>query len=177
VVLLLLVTVVGFLARGVVSNMGQMRSIKISQGQIKEALLGDDDGDGESLKALMRAKNKEIEDLRNEMAQLRESVDMVDSEFSKVNESIDALSETVASMKADTKKAADISLESGLQITQLISIAMERKIPIVSDEARKMWYDNSRAKLLERAGVPEEKSVAEMKKGGEANGAEPGEKI
>lgn len=169
VVVLLLVTVIGLLVRRVISDMGQIRSIKLDNAKIKQALLGDDDDAETSLRALMTAKNKEVEAMKEEMAALRESVDVVDSEFSKVNESIDALSETVSSMKADTAKAADVSLETGLQITQLIGIALDRKTPIVSSEARKLWYDSSRAKLLERAGVTEDKSADNIKNGGDAD--------
>lgn len=169
VVILLLIAVIWFLVRRVISDMVQIRSIKLDNAKIKAALLGDDDNVETSLKALMTAKNKEVEAMKAEMAALRESVDVVDSEFSKVNESIDALSETVSSMKVDTAKAADVSLETGLQITQLIGIALDRKTPIVSSEARKMWYDNSRAKLLERAGVTEDKSAGNIKNGGDAD--------
>ena len=71
--------------------------------------------------------------------------------------------EAVGSLKSNSDTSLKLSEESAFQILQLLNIAMDRKVPTVTPEARKLWYDNSVAKLKKVAGVTD-------KSGGDING-------
>lgn len=101
----------------------------------------------EAVKGLMEG---EYEELKKENEDLKELL-------STVRELIEGESAAVDSLKANSETSLKVTEESALQILQLLYIAMDRKVPIASREARKLWYDDSVAKVKNAAGLSEAK--------------------
>ena len=68
---------------------------------------------------------------------------------------IEGESAAVDSLKANSETSLKVNEETALQIVQLLNIAMDRKVPIASAGARKLWYEDAITKIKEKAGMTE----------------------
>ena len=147
-VALAFVALVVFLIRSVIKNTLTQTNTKIKMASIEEHAKGVEK-QGEELKVQFTA-------LKEEADEMRETLDTV-------LQLLMSAAEAVGSLKSNSDTSLKLSEESAFQILQLLNIAMDRKVPTVTPEARKLWYDNSVAKLKKVAGVTD-------KSGGGQNG-------
>ena len=148
--ILILVALIAFMLKWIISNMGQLRTLKIYVASLRKSVDGDDDEDGKlSLRSLITAKNGEIKALEDKDAEL-------EKEVIKLREEAARLTKEAAEVKKNTESALNVIQETALQIAQLLCIAMDHgKMPVVSKEARQMWYENSQAKIKAAASIKE----------------------
>ena len=150
-VVLIIVALVAFMIKWIISNMGQLRTLKLNVASLRKSVDGDDSEEGKalSLRSLITAKNNEIKALEDKDAAL-------EAEVIKLREQAEALTKSANEVKKNTESALNITQESALQITQLLCIALDKgKLPLVSSEAKKMWYDNAQARIKAAAGIQE----------------------
>ena len=147
-VALAFVALVVFLIRSVIKNTLTQTNTKIKMASIEEHAKGVEK-QGEELKVQFTA-------LKEEADEMRETLDTV-------LQLLMSEAEAVGSLKSNSDTSLKLSEESAFQILQLLNIAMDRKVPTVTPEARNLWYDNSVAKLKKVAGVTD-------KSGGGQNG-------
>ncbi len=114
---------------------------------------------------LVDTDNKEIIHL---LGGIKELLEGESAELKRENEELKDLLEAVRglleiegaavdSLKANSETSLKVTEESALQILQLLNIAMDRKVPIATKEARKLWYDSAVHKVKEKAGLIEAK--------------------
>ena len=96
----------------------------------------------------------EYEELKRENDDLKEILELI-------KEAIANESAAVDSLKANSETSLKVTEESALQILQLLNIAMDRKVPITTKEARKLWYDDAVAKIKAKAGISDGGDKAE----------------
>lgn len=155
---LMFIALVVFIIRWIVHNMSQLRTLKMNVTSLKKSVDGDDSEEGKasSLRALITAKNDEIKALEEKDAELEKEVINLREEAAR-------LTKEAAEVKKNTESALNITQESALQIAQLLCIAMDKgKMPVVSKEARELWYSNAQTKI---------KAAAGMGEGGESDGS------
>lgn len=107
------------------------------------------------------ADNKEIisllggikELLEGESAEIKRENEDLKARMEVIREAIADESAAVDSLKANSETSLNVAEESALQILQLLNIAMNRKVPTVSEGARKVWYDDAVAKVKAKAGI------------------------
>ena len=159
-VFLIFVALIVFILRWIISNMGQMRTMKLNLAGLKKSVDGDENDQESkktSLRYLITAKNDEIKALEEKDAEL-------EAEVIKLREEAARLSEEARAVKKNTEAALNIMQESALSIAQLLCIAMDKgKMPMLSKEAKQIWYENAQANIKAAAGLSE---------GGESNGSE-----
>ena len=154
---LMFIALVVFIIRWIVHNMSQLRTLKMNVTSLKKSVDGDDSDEGKasSLRALITAKNDEIKALEEKDAAL-------EKEVIKLREEAAAVTRAAEEVKKNTTNALNITQESALQIAQLLCIAMDKgKMPVVSKEARELWYSNAQTKIKAAAGI----------EGGESDGS------
>ena len=155
---LMFIALVVFIIRWIVHNMSQLRTLKMNVAGLKKSVDGDDSEEGKalSLRSLITAKNAEIKALEEKDAAL-------EKEVIKLREEAAAVTRAAEEVKKNTTNALNITQESALQIAQLLCIAMDKgKMPVVSKEARELWYSNAQSKI---------KAAAGMGEGGESDGS------
>ena len=91
--------------------------------------------------------------LVGESSELKQENDELKEILGAVRDLLEAESATVDSLKANSETSLHVTEESALQILQLLNIAMDRKVPTVTKEARKLWYDDAVAKVKAKAGI------------------------
>lgn len=148
IVALAFVALIVFLIRSVIKNTLTQTNTKLRMLSIEEHAKGVEK-QGEELKVQFTA-------LKEEADEMRETLDTV-------LQLLMSEAEAVGSLKSNSDTSLKLSEESAFQILQLLNIAMDRKVPTVTPEARKLWYDNSVAKLKKVAGVTD-------KSGGDSHG-------
>ena len=151
---LMFIALVVFIIRWIVHNMSQLRMLKMNVTSLKKSVDGDDSEEGKalSLRSLITAKNDEIKALEEKDAAL-------EPEVIKLREEAAAVTRTAEEVKKNTTNALSITKESALQIAQLLCIAMDKgKMPVVTKEARELWYSNAQAKIKAAAGIEESES-------------------
>ena len=112
---------------------------------------------------LVDTDNKEIisllggikELLEGESAELKRENEDLKALLELIREAIASESAAVDSLKANSETSLKVTEESSLQILQLLNIAMNRKVPTVSEGARKVWYEDAVAKVKAKAGISE----------------------
>lgn len=145
-----------FLIRSAIKNTLTQTNTKLKLADIDDHQLASD----KKLLAL-DADNKEIKELVGDVKAMLEGKS---EELKRENEELKALLETVRgliegesaavdSLKANSETSLKVTEESALQILQLLNIAMDRKVPIATKEARKLWYDDAVAKVKAKAGI------------------------
>ena len=110
------------------------------------------------------ADNKEIisllggikELLEGESAEIRRENEDLKARMEVIREAIADESAAVDSLKANSETSLNVTEESALQILQLLNIAMGRKVPTVTEGARKVWYDDAVAKIKAKAGISDD---------------------
>lgn len=112
---------------------------------------------------LVDTDNKEIisllggikELLEGESAELKRENEDLKAILELIREAIASESAAVDTLKANSETSLKVTEESSLQILQLLNIAMNRKVPTVSEGARKVWYEDAVAKVKAKAGISE----------------------
>ena len=157
-VILLLVALIAFMLKWIISNMGQLRTLKMNVASLKKSVDGDDSEDGTlSLRSLITAKNGEIKALEEKDAALEQEIIKLREQAIEVTKSAEAVTKVADDVKKNTESALNVAQESALQIAQLLCIAMDKgKMPVVSKEARQIWYENAQAKIKAAASIEEE---------------------
>ena len=151
---LMFIALVVFIIRWIVHNMSQLRMLKMNVTSLKKSVDGDDSEEGKalSLRSLITAKNDEIKALEEKDAALEQEV-------IKLREEAAAVTRAAEEVKKNTTNALSVTQESALQIAQLLCIAMDNgKMPIVTKEARELWYSNAQTKIKAAAGIEESES-------------------
>jgi hypothetical protein len=141
---LIFVALIVFILRWIISNMGQMRTMKLNLASLKKSVDGDDSEEGKafSLRSLITAKNDEIK-------ALEEKDSAIESEVIKLREQAERLTQSAEEVLNNSKSALNITQETAIQIAQLLCIAMEKgKMPVLSSEARRIWFENTQANIL-----------------------------
>lgn len=137
----------GFLAliviliRNSIKNTLTQTNTKIRIGAVEDNVAGVEKQVGEQKQQLIEIK-AEADELR---AMLVSVIDMLTTETAAVD-----------SLKANSETSLQVTEESALQILQLLNIAMDRKVPIASEKARKLWYEDAVAKVKAKAGIGEQ---------------------
>lgn len=147
-VALAFVALVVFLIRSVIKNTLTQTNTKIKMASIEEHAKG---------------VEKQGEELTVKFTALKEEADEMRETLDTVLQLLMSEAEAVGSLKSNSDTSLKLSEESAFQILQLLNIAMDRKVPTVTPEARKLWYDNSVAKLKKTVGEAD-------KPGGETHG-------
>jgi peptidoglycan hydrolase CwlO-like protein len=141
---LIFAALIAFILRWIISNMGQMRAMKLNLASLKKSVDGDDSEEGKafSLRGLITAKNDEIK-------ALEEKDSAIESEVIKLREQAERLTQSAEEVLNNSKSALKITQEIAIQIAQLLCIAMEKgKMPVLSSEARRIWFENTQANIL-----------------------------
>ncbi len=142
-IVLVLVAIIGLMLKWIVSNIGQIRALKIDLRSLKKSVDGDDSDEGKanSLRYLISAKNGRIEALERENAEIK-------SELVLLCERDEELTLMASEVKKNTESALNITQETALQIAQLLCIAMDNgKLPLMSKEAKQIWLANTQARI------------------------------
>jgi transcriptional regulator with XRE-family HTH domain len=121
--------------------------MKMALEGISKALFGDEDGDGTSIKAMIAEKNEQIETLKTENAEQQKQIASLEEKATQLAEAIKVLIETVGKVESNSDTSLKLSEETALQILQLLNIAMDRKVPITTAEARQIWYEHTQNRI------------------------------
>jgi hypothetical protein len=98
---------------------------------------------------LITARNDKIEALEKRDKEF-------EAEIIKLREQAAEVTRAADEVKKNTESALNVTQESALQIAQLLCIAMDKgKMPVVTKEARRIWYENAQSKIKAAAGVEE----------------------
>lgn len=163
IVALLVLFLIGVLIKRVINDAlnGQRQRIAIEN--IDKSINGDEDAPGNSLRELINKKNDDIDLLGNEHAGLEKRVDELKLTADLLTAKVEYLSKIAEKMEKNSDTSLKMTEESALQILQLLNIALDRKVPITSKEARQMWYEHTQNNI---------KSIyEEAKNGGETEKA------
>ena len=101
--------------------------------------------------------------VEKQVGEQKEELDIIKAEAEELREMLKTAlqlltAETVAvdTLRENSDKSLAVTTESSLQILQLLNIAMDRKVPIASEKTRKLWYEDSVAKIKSKAGIGEQ---------------------
>ena len=137
IVALAFVALIVFLIRSVIKNTLTQTNTKLRMLSIEEHAAG--------VKKQVEAYKVELDEIKLEADEMRETLDTI-------LEILIAESEAVGSLKSNSDTSLRLTEESAFQILQLLNIAMDRKVPVVTGETRKIWYENAVNKLREKTG-------------------------
>lgn len=163
IVALLVLFLIGVLIKRVINDAlnGQRQRIAIEN--IDKSINGDDDAPGNSLRELINKKNDDIDLLGKEHVGLEKRVDELKMTADLLTAKVEYLSKIAEKMEKNSDTSLKMTEESALQILQLLNIALDRKVPITSKEARQIWYEHTQNNI---------KSIyEEAKNGGETEKA------
>ena len=170
-VFLLILFLIGLLIKRVLNDAVSLQRTKIAIEGIGKTLNGDAEDDGGSIRALIGEKNAVIESLKAENGELKDEIGKLRSELSKLKTEIggfsknaEALTAVIGKVEANSGVSLKITEENALQILQLLNIALDRKVPITSAEARQIWYEHTqnRIKTIYEEGLGNGKSKDEQ---------------
>ena len=143
IVALLILFLIGVLIKRVINDAlnGQRQRIAIEN--IDKSINGDEDVPGNSLRELINKKNDDIDLLGKEHTGLEKRVDELKMTADLLAAKVEYLSKIAEKMEKNSDTSLKMTEESALQILQLLNIALDRKVPITSKEARQMWYEHT----------------------------------
>ena len=143
IVALLVLFLIGVLIKRVINDAlnGQRQRIAIEN--IDKSINGDDDAPGNSLRELINKKNDDIDLLGEERVGLEKRVDELKLMTDMLSTKVECLSKIAEKMEKNSDTSLKMTEESALQILQLLNIALDRKVPITSKEARQIWYEHT----------------------------------
>lgn len=144
---LIILSLIGILIKRVLNDAVTNQKMKMALEGISKALFGDEDGDGTSIKAMIAEKNEQIETLKTENAEQQKQIASLDEKTTQLAEAIKVLIETVGKVESNSDTSLKLSEETALQILQLLNIAMDRKVPITTAEARQIWYEHTQNRI------------------------------
>lgn len=162
----LILFLIGLLIKRVISDATTLSRLKVSVTDIRRGLLGDEDGSEQgdaSICTLIKEKNMQIEQLKIDNASLIEIVD-------ELKKSTEVLGETIHKVESNSDTSLKITEESALQILQLLNLALDRKVPVTTKEARALWYSatQNKIKTIYEEGVTNAENVDQSGKTGQA---------
>ena len=146
---LLLATVfvlIGVLIKRVITDAMTAQKMKIALENLDKALNGDEkdeNGKALSIRAMIGEKNGQIEKLEQENAAQREEIGSLKLKAEELAGVIAGLNNAISKIESNSDTSLKITEESALQLIQLINIALDRKVPITSKEARQIWYEHT----------------------------------
>lgn len=143
IVALLVLFLIGVLIKRVINDAlnGQRQRIAIEN--IDKSINGDEDVPGNSLRELINKKNDDIDHLGKEHVGLEKRVDELKMTADLLAAKVEYLSKIAEKMEKNSDTSLKMTEESALQILQLLNIALDRKVPITSKEARQIWYEHT----------------------------------
>ena len=144
---LVILFLIGILVKRVLNDAVTNQKMKIALEGISKALFGSEDDDGTSIKAMISEKNEQIESLKTENAEQQKQIASLEEKAIELAEVIKALSESVGKVESNSDTTLKLSEETALQILQLLNIAMDRKVPITTAEARQIWYEHTQNRI------------------------------
>ncbi len=139
----LVLFLIGLLIKRVISDATTMLKMRVALSNIDSALNGDEkdeNGNALSIRAMINEKNGHIELLEKENEALQ-------GKAAELTKTVELLNNAISKIEADSSTALRITEESALQILQLLNIALDRKVPITSKEAREIWYSSTQNKI------------------------------
>lgn len=162
----LIIFLIGLLIKRVISDATTLSRLKVSVTDIRRGLLGDEDGNEQgdaSICTLIKEKNMQIEQLKIDNAALMEIV-------AELKKSTEVLSQTIHKVESNSDTSLKITEESALQILQLLNLALDRKVPVTTKEARALWYSATQNKIksIYEEGVTNAENVDQRGKTGQA---------
>lgn len=162
----LIIFLIGLLIKRVISDATTLSRLKMSVTDIRRGLLGDEEGGEQgdaSICTLIKEKNMQIEQLKIDNASLIEIVD-------ELKKSTEVLGETIHKVESNSDTSLKITEESALQILQLLNLALDRKVPVTTKEARALWYSatQNKIKTIYEEGVTNAENVDQSGKTGQA---------
>lgn len=146
---LLLATVfvlIGVLIKRVITDAVTAQKMKIALENLDHALNGDErdeNGKALSIRAMIGEKNGQIEKLEKENEAQREEIGSLKRKAEELTGVITGLNNAISKIESNSDTSLKITEESALQLIQLINIALDRKVPITSKEARQIWYEHT----------------------------------
>lgn len=146
---LLLATVfvlIGVLIKRVITDAMTAQKMKIALENLDKALNGDEkdeNGKALSIRAMIGEKNGQIEKLEKENEAQREEIGSLKLKAEELAGVIAGLNNAISKIESNSDTSLKITEESALQLIQLINIALDRKVPITSKEARQIWYEHT----------------------------------
>lgn len=139
--LAVVLVLIGLLIKRVISDSTALSRLKISVAGIYKAL-SIEDGDNPPIPAMIAEKNEQINTLVEENAALSGQVE----ELTSV---IQTLLDKIQKSEVNSDTSLKITEEMSLQILQLLNLALDRKTPITTKEARTLWYSATQSKIKE----------------------------
>lgn len=144
----LVLFLIGLLIKRVISDATTLSRIKITLKEIRKALFGDEDEQSEgSIRAMIAAKNGQIDELGGQVAQLGSENAALVAKTEALEQCVLALNEVVRKLESNSDTSLKITEESALQILQLLNLALDRKVPVTTKEARALWYSATQNKI------------------------------
>lgn len=146
---LLLATVfvlIGVLIKRVITDALTAQKMKVALENLDHALNGDErdeNGKALSIRAMIGEKNGQIEKLEKENEAQREEIGSLKLKAEELTGVITGLNNAISKIESNSDTSLKITEESALQLIQLINIALDRKVPITSKEARQIWYEHT----------------------------------
>jgi hypothetical protein len=166
---LIILSLIGILIKRVLNDAVTNQKMKMALEGISKALFGDEDEDGipikatisekneqikemiakmdEQTKTMIAEKNEQIETLNVENAEQQKQIASLEDKATQLAEAIKVLIETVGKVESNSDTSLKLSEETALQILQLLNIAMDRKVPITTAEARQIWYEHTQNRI------------------------------
>lgn len=139
--LAVVLVLIGLLIKRVISDSTALSKLKISVAGIYKAL-SVEDGDNPSIPTMIAEKNEQINTLVEENAVLSGQVE----ELTSV---VQTLLDKIQKSEVNSDTSLKITEEMSLQILQLLNLALDRKTPITTKEARTLWYSATQNKIKE----------------------------
>lgn len=144
----LVLFLIGLLIKRVISDATTLSRIKITLKDIRKALFGDEDEQSEgSIRAMIAAKNGQIDELGGQVAQLGSENAALVAKTEALEQCVLALNEVIRKLESNSDTSLKITEESALQILQLLNLALDRKVPVTTKEARALWYSATQNKI------------------------------
>ena len=144
----LVLFLIGLLIKRVISDATTLSRIKITLKEIRKALFGDEDEQSEgSIRAMIAAKNGQIDELGGQVAQLGSENAALVAKTEALEQCVLALNEVIRKLESNSDTSLKITEESALQILQLLNLALDRKVPVTTKEARALWYSATQNKI------------------------------
>lgn len=140
--LAVVLVLIGLLIKRVISDSTALSRLKISVAGIYKALSIEDGEDNPSIPTMIAEKNEQINTLVEENAVLSGRVE----ELTSV---IQTLLDKMQKSEVNSDTSLKITEEMSLQILQLLNLALDRKTPITTKEARTLWYSATQSKIKE----------------------------
>jgi hypothetical protein len=149
-VVLLIIALIGVLIKRVLNDAITVQRIKIAIEELAKALNGDEkdeNGKAVSIRGLIGEKNGQIEALEAQNKAQKEQIISLENKAEKLTGVITALDSAIEKIQCNSDTSLKLTEETTLQILQLINIAMDRKVPVTSKEARQIWYEATQNKI------------------------------